>query len=136
MALLGVGIECKNDVAIKRLHNRDPRQHRVATAAAQHPGLNSRLPVRQVGFRLWQLRDVVRRVLQREQLPAVWQNDGILKRGRPGHAKCFSLKWGRGRHTGSAATPSRAVLRRGLIAICATEATLDVLSPVATKLTN
>jgi hypothetical protein len=26
---------------------------------------------------------------QREQLPAVGQNDGIPKRGRPGHAKSF-----------------------------------------------
>ena len=34
--------------------------------------------------------------------------------------KCFFKKMGRGRRTGSAATPSRAVLRRGLIAICTT----------------
>ena len=47
-------------------------------------------PFRQCGFVLRQLRDVVSRVFQREQLPAVGQNDGIPKRGRPGHAKSFS----------------------------------------------
>ena len=36
MVLLGVGIERKHDVTIKRLHERDVRKHRVSPAAAQH----------------------------------------------------------------------------------------------------
>jgi hypothetical protein len=120
MRLLAIGIEHPLDVTVQRPHDSNPRHHRVAAAATQHQRFNCRLPFRQVGFLLRQLGDVVCRVVQREQLPAVGQNDGILKRGRPGHAKCFLFKMGRGRRTGSAATPSRAVLRRGLIAICAT----------------
>src|ERR1044071_8138675 len=53
-----------------------------AAATAQHQRLDRRLPFRQCGFVLRQLRDVVSRVLQREQLPAVGQNDGIPKRRR------------------------------------------------------
>jgi hypothetical protein len=71
MVLLGVGIESKHDVTIKRLHKRDPRQHGVAPAAAQHQRLDRDLPLRQIGFLLRQLRDAVGLVLQREQLPAV-----------------------------------------------------------------
>ena len=41
---------------------------------------------------------------------------------------------GAGPPLGHEATPNRTVLRQGLIAICATEATLNVLPPVATKL--
>jgi len=77
MMLLGFGIELKHDVTIKRLHERDPRQHRVAAAAAQHQRFDSDLPLRQVGLLFRQRRNVVGGVLQREQLPAVGQCDRI-----------------------------------------------------------
>jgi hypothetical protein len=83
MLLLGVGVERYHDVAIERLHERDARQHRMTATAAQHQRLDCDLPVSQAGFLLRQLRNIVGRVLQREQLPAVGQNDGIVKTGRP-----------------------------------------------------
>jgi len=76
-------------MAVLRLHDPDAGKHGVAAATAQRQRLDRRLPFRQCGFVLRQLRDVVSRVLQREQLPAVGQNDGIPKRRRPGHAKSF-----------------------------------------------
>ena len=76
-------------MAVQRLHDTDAGKHGVAAATAQHQHLDRRLPFRQCGLVLRQLRDVVSRVLQREQLPAVGQNDGILKRGRPGPGKNF-----------------------------------------------
>ena len=75
---------------VERLHDPDAGKHGVAAATAQHQRFDRRLPFRQVGFLLRQLRDVVSRVLQRVQLPAIRQNDGIPKRGRPGHVKSFS----------------------------------------------
>jgi len=66
----------------------------------------------------------------------VGQNDGLFKTVDQGTEMLSSINAEAGRHTGSAATPSRAVRRRGPIAICATEATLDVLLPAAKKLTN
>ena len=84
MMLLGIGIK-RHDLAMgERLHKRNARQHRVASAAAQQKRFDRYLPVRKFGFLLRQLGDVVRRVLQRKQLPAVGQNDGIVKLGRPG----------------------------------------------------
>lgn len=50
MMLLGVGVERKHDVTIKRLHERDPSQHGVAAAAAQHQRFDRYLPLRQVGL--------------------------------------------------------------------------------------
>jgi len=50
MMLLGVGVERKHDVTIKRLHERDPSQHGVAAAAAQHQRFDRYLPPRQVGL--------------------------------------------------------------------------------------
>jgi len=76
-------------MAVQRLHDPDAGKHGVAAATAQHQCLDCRSPFRQCGFVLRQLRDVVSRVFQREQLPAVGQNDGIPKRDRPGHAKSF-----------------------------------------------
>ena len=58
--------------------------------------------------------NAVSRVLQREQLPAVGQNDGILKRGRPGHGKAFFLKMRAGPPVGQAA-PNRAVRWSNLV---------------------
>jgi hypothetical protein len=87
--ILAIGIEHPLDMTVQRSHDANPRHHRVAAAPAQHQRLDRGLPFRQVGFFLRQLRDVVCRVLQREQLPAVGQNNGILKRGRPGHGKSF-----------------------------------------------
>ena len=48
--LLGIGVERYHDITIERLHECDPRQHRVAPAAAQHQRLDSDLPLRQVGL--------------------------------------------------------------------------------------
>ena len=76
-------------MTVQRLHNPDPPHHRWPAAAAQHQHLDRGLPFRQVGFLLRQLHDVVGRVLQGEQLPAVGQDDGILERGGPGHGKSF-----------------------------------------------
>ena len=90
MCLFAIGIEHPLDMTVQRSHDSNPRHHRVPAAAAQHQRFDRRLPFWQVGFLFGQLVDVVGRVLQRQQLPAVGQNDGILKRGRPGHAKSFS----------------------------------------------
>ncbi len=80
-----------------------PRLHSIRTSIGVcHSGRSA--------FFFRQLGDRGRRVLQREQLPAVGQNGGILKRGRPGHRKKLFLKWGRGRPWGQAA-PNRAVRR-------------------------
>jgi hypothetical protein len=90
MCVFAIGIEYPLDMTVQRVHYPDTGKHRVAAAAAQHQRFDRGLPFRQIGFPLRQLRDVFRCVLQREELPAVGQNDGILKRGRPGHAKSFS----------------------------------------------
>ena len=84
MCLFAIGIEDPLDMSIERLHDTDPRQHRIAAAAAQHQHFDCRLPFRQIGFLPGKLRNVVGRVLQREQLPAVGQNDGIFETDRPG----------------------------------------------------
>ena len=81
MCLFAIGIEHPLDMTVQRLHDPDPRQHRVATAAAQHQNLDCRLPFRKIGFALWQLRDVVGCVFQGEERPTVRQWDSILKRG-------------------------------------------------------
>ena len=52
--------------AVQRSHDSNPCHHRRAAAAAQHQRFNRRLPFREVGLLLRQLRDVVGRVLQRE----------------------------------------------------------------------
>jgi hypothetical protein len=49
-------------MTVQRLHDPDPRQHGITSAAAQHQHLDRRLPFRQVGFLFRQLRDVVGRV--------------------------------------------------------------------------
>jgi hypothetical protein len=41
------GLNLSTNVTIKRRHERDPRQHRVAPAAAQHQRFDSDLPLRQ-----------------------------------------------------------------------------------------
>ena len=79
--VLALGIKDPLDVTVQRLHDSDPRHHRRTATRHQQQHLNGGLPFRQVGFLLRQFRNVVGRVLQREQLPAVGQNDGILKRG-------------------------------------------------------
>jgi hypothetical protein len=84
VCLFAIGIENPLNIAGQGSHDPDPRQHRVTAAAAQHQRPDRRLPFRQVGFLLWQLRNVVGCVLQRVQLSAVGQHDGIVKRGRPG----------------------------------------------------
>jgi hypothetical protein len=57
------------DMTVRRLHDSYPRHHRVSAAAAQHQHFDRRLPFRQVGFLLRQLRNLVGRVLQRQELP-------------------------------------------------------------------
>jgi hypothetical protein len=52
MMILALGIKDPLDVTVQRPHDRDPRQHRVTTAAAQHEDLDRRLPLRQIGFLL------------------------------------------------------------------------------------
>ena len=47
----------------------------VAALCGLDQAMNGRLPFRPVLLALWQLRNVVGRVLQREQRPAVGQND-------------------------------------------------------------
>ena len=69
--IFAFGIKDPFDMTVQRLHNPDPRHHRWPAAAAKQQDLDCRLPFRQVGFLLRQLRNVVGRVLQREQLPAV-----------------------------------------------------------------
>lgn len=81
MMFLGVGTERKRNVPIERFHKCDPRKHHVTAAAAQHQRLDRCVPFRQIRFLLRQLGDVVGRVLQRQQLPVVRQNNGILERG-------------------------------------------------------
>ena len=84
MCLFAIRIEYPLDTTVQRPHDPDPRQHGIATAATQHQNLDRRLPFRQVGFFFRQLGDVVGRVLQREQLPAVGQRDRLVERGGPG----------------------------------------------------
>ena len=43
--------------------------------------LDRGLPFRQIRFLLWQIGYVGRRVLQRQQLPAIRQRDGIIEAG-------------------------------------------------------
>jgi hypothetical protein len=52
MWVFAIRIENPNDVTVQCFHNPNARQHRVATAAAEHQDLDCRLPFRQVGFAL------------------------------------------------------------------------------------
>ena len=136
MMHLGIGVEGDHNVTIERLHECDSRKQRMTFANAQHQCFDRYLPVCQVRLLFWQRLNVVGRIPQREQLPAVGQNNRIFKTRRPRHKNLLlKIEW-RGCHTGSAATPGRAAHRLGLIAICATEVTLNVLSPAATELTS
>jgi hypothetical protein len=47
MHLFAIGIEHPFDVTVQGLHDPDPRQHGVTSAAAQHQHLDSCLPLRQ-----------------------------------------------------------------------------------------
>jgi hypothetical protein len=73
MRVFALGIEHPLDATVQRLHDPDPRQHRITAAAAQHQDLDRCLPFRQVGFVLRQLRDAVGIVLQRHELSAARQ---------------------------------------------------------------
>jgi hypothetical protein len=48
MMIFAIGIEHPLDMTIERLHDPDPGQHRVTTAAAQHQHFDRRLPFRQL----------------------------------------------------------------------------------------
>ena len=71
---LSVGIKPPADVTIERRRAPDAGEHGVTAATTQHQRFDRRLPFRQFGLLLRQLRDVVSCVLQRDQLPAVGQN--------------------------------------------------------------
>jgi len=71
MCLFAIGIERPLDMTVQGFHDPDAGHHRGAATAAQHQRFDRRLPFRQIGFRLGQLRNVVGSVLQRDQLPAV-----------------------------------------------------------------
>jgi hypothetical protein len=55
MRLFAIGIEHALDMTIERLHDPDPRHHRMSAAATEHQHFDRRLPFRQVGFLLRQL---------------------------------------------------------------------------------
>ena len=86
MCLFAIGIEHPLDITVQRLHDANPRHHRVAAAAAQHQRLDRRLPLRQVGFFLRLLRDVVGCVLERDELTTVRQRYRILELALPTRA--------------------------------------------------
>ena len=73
VGIFAIGIEHPLDMTVQRLHDPDPRQHRITTAAAQHQDLDRRLPFRQVGLFLRQAGDVVGGVAKRDELLAVRQ---------------------------------------------------------------
>jgi hypothetical protein len=70
--------------AIRASIESPPRLHSISTY--------SDLPLRRVGFLFRQFRNVVGRVLKREQLPAVGQNDGVFNLV----TLCHFLPWSRG----------------------------------------
>jgi hypothetical protein len=86
MRLFPLRIELANVVAVQRAHDADPREHhRAAEVGDQDQRLDGGLPFRQSRFLLWQIGYVGRRVLQRQQLPAIRQRDRIIEAGAPGH---------------------------------------------------
>jgi hypothetical protein len=63
---------------VQRLHHRDCRHHRVATALADHDQyFRCGLPFRRLLFGVGQLGDVQRSIAQRDRLAPVWQFDWI-----------------------------------------------------------
>lgn len=79
MRLFAIGIEYALDMAVQRSHEPHARHHRRTTSRDEQQNLDRGLPFRQVGFLLWQLRDVVGYVLQRDELATVRQRYRILE---------------------------------------------------------
>jgi hypothetical protein len=81
-----IGIKLANDVPIQRSHDADARHHRrTAKRSDQDQRLHCCLPFRCLVLGLRKPRDVGACVLQRDELPAARQRNGIIKTGRLGH---------------------------------------------------
>ena len=77
---LPIRIELANLVAVQRLHDADPRQHRrAAFRRDQDQGLHRRLPLRHLVLGLGKLRDVFAGILERDELAPAGQRDRTIE---------------------------------------------------------
>jgi hypothetical protein len=89
MRILAIGIEHPLDVPVQGPHDADARKHRrPAERHHQDQGFHRCLPLsgRVLGFR--ELRDVIAGILQRDELAAAGQRDGLVEWPFP--AGCFT----------------------------------------------
>jgi hypothetical protein len=72
MMLFASWIKHPFDVAVQCLHDADAREHcRAAVCCDEDQGFHCSLPLWRVMLGLWQLRDVVAGILQRDELMTV-----------------------------------------------------------------
>ncbi|MFY9956991.1 hypothetical protein [Bradyrhizobium sp.] len=84
--LLRFRIEFNGLVPVDRLQHADPGEHRRAVRFRdQDQGLNGGLPCRMVLLGLRQLRDVVRRILERQKRLSLRDRNRIIEVGGSGH---------------------------------------------------
>jgi len=85
MRLFAIGVEHAFAVAVQRLQYADARQHEPGAAGLCGPDqvLNRDLPYLEILFCLWQFGDVSRGVPERDELPAVGEDDRIFELAGP-----------------------------------------------------